>query len=58
MRDGLIKRKIVRFNIQDSPNGFAPEARLLPYVKATATLREGYWRSLWIQARLVVLDSG
>jgi|GEM_PF-312260 len=28
-------------------------ARLLPYAKARATLRERYWRSLWIRARII-----
>src|SRR6201984_1624417 len=26
---------------------------LLPYAKARATLRERYWRSLWIRARII-----
>jgi hypothetical protein len=29
-------------------------ARLLAYAEATATLREGYWRTLWIRARLII----
>jgi predicted dinucleotide-binding enzyme len=34
-------------------NGFLPLLHFLPYPKARATLREGYWRSLWIRARII-----
>jgi len=32
---------------------FPSGAPLLPYAKARATLRERYWRSLWIRARII-----
>jgi predicted dinucleotide-binding enzyme len=44
MRDGKAECKHLRV---------PSRAPLLPYAKARATLRERYWRSLWIRARII-----
>ena len=46
-------RRIQNLSACKSLNGFLSDAPLLPYAKASATLRERYWRSLWFRARII-----